>query len=102
MITDTYKDCVIYDGKGWVDSHGEISTLEEVTEVASAEDCMQNACYNHPQCIAFTYIESLQRCDLKTEEQAVTMFDLGNGVISAKSPKYCHFGRCLRNFSILI
>ena len=95
MIADTYEDCVIYDGKGWLDSYGAISTLEEVTDVASADDCMQNACHDHPQCIAFTYIESLQRCDLKTEEQAVIMGDDSTSVMSVKSPKSCHFGRFL-------
>ena len=90
MIAVTYpKDCIIYDGKGWIDSNGGFSDIELVTGVASAEDCMQFNCYNHPQCVAFTYIESIQRCDLKTEAQAVTLDEAPNGVMSAFSPKSC-------------
>ena len=94
MIAVTYpKDCIIYDGKGWADSNGGISEIEQVTGVASAEDCMQFNCYNHPQCVAFTYIASIQRCDLKTEAQAVTLNKYVNGIMSAKSPKSCQSGR---------
>ena len=93
MIAETVEDCIIYDGKGWADSNGGTSTIQQVTGVASAEDCMQFNCYNHPQCVAFTYIESIQRCDLKTEAQAVTLNDAPNGVMSAFSPKFCQSGR---------
>ena len=93
MIAEDIKDCVIYDGKGWLDGNGGISSLDQVYNVPSAEHCMQNACQDNSQCIAFTYIASIERCDLKTEKQAVTLGDFTSGVMSAKSPKSCHSGR---------
>ena len=55
---------------------------------------MLNACKNNDNCIAFTYIAPIERCDLKTEEQAKTLGDFQSGIMSAKS-KSCESGRFL-------
>ena len=89
LFSASIIDCHIYDGKGWQDSSGAINTLEQVSGVPSAQHCMENACYNHSECVAFTYVASLNRCDLKTSAQSVSFGSVPSGIMSARSPKSC-------------
>ena len=59
---------------------------------------MINACYKHPKCVAFTYIENRKICDLKTRAQAVSLFSKRReGIMSVKSPKTCRASLNLKN-----
>ena len=62
---------VIFIGSGWLDSSGEISNLEQVYGT-STDDC-KIACRIISGCVAFTFVSTSNRCDLKNSQQAVTL-----------------------------
>ena len=61
----------IFIGSGWLDSSGQISHLEQVYGT-STDDC-KIACRIKNACVAFTFVSTSNRCDLKNTQQAVTL-----------------------------
>ena len=66
-------DFDIFIGSGWLDSSGQISDLEQVYGT-STDDC-KIACRIKSGCVAFTFVSTSNRCDLKNTQQAVTLLD---------------------------
>ena len=63
----------IFIGSGWLDSSGQISHLEQVYGT-STDDC-KIACRIKSACVAFTFVSTINRCDLKNAQQAVALQD---------------------------
>ena len=62
---------VIFIGSGWLDSSGQISNLEQVYGT-STDDC-KIACRIKSGCVAFTFVSTSNRCDLKNTQQAASL-----------------------------
>jgi len=71
---------VISAGAGWLDSFGKISTLVEVR--GESINACQIACNNYNNCVAFTFVSTEQRCDLKNSQQAITLGVFPDTIIS--------------------
>jgi hypothetical protein len=63
-------------GAGWLNSDGVITTLKEVT--GTNTNACERECKKTPGCVGFTFVSSIDRCDLKTDDQAVEL-DYSNG-----------------------
>ena len=66
---------------GWHNADDKIESLKEVEDIDSIKDC-ENACTNTINCVGFTYIPRISRCDLKSDEMAV-LLDQEEGIVSA-------------------
>ena len=62
----------IFIGSGWLDSSGQTSHLEQVYGTSTTDDC-KIACRIKFTCVAFTFVSTSNRCDLKNAQQAVTL-----------------------------
>ena len=59
-------------GEGWLDQNGEISTLIQIVDQNNMDDC-KTACLATPDCVGFTFVGVISRCDLKNNLQAMTL-----------------------------
>ena len=66
-----------------MDSSGQISTHQSwiVYGSMSTHDC-ENACKIKNGCVGFTFVSTMERCDLKDIQQAVTLKDFPETIIS--------------------
>lgn len=61
-------------GAGWLDGNGQISNYaieDNVNSVKECEELCSHATYFY--CVGFTYVSSEKRCDLKKDENAVSL-----------------------------
>ena len=79
----TLGEFVITIGAGWLDSSGQISTHQSwiVYGSTSTDDC-ENACKIKSGCVGFTFVSTIERCDLKDIQQAVTLMSQPEAIIS--------------------
>ena len=57
---------------GWLDQNGQITTLIEISNQFSVDDC-KTVCLTYSGCVGFTFVGFLSRCDLKNDFQAATL-----------------------------
>ena len=83
IITIHLGEFVITIGAGWLDSSGQISTHQSwiVYGSTSTDDC-ENACKIISGCVGFTFVSTIERCDLKDIQQAVTLISQPEAIIS--------------------
>lgn len=73
-------------GAGWLDEDGQISNYGYEENVDSVKDC-ENLCSSNTwfYCVGFTYVSSEKRCDLKKDENAVSLkTDYPSSIISGE------------------
>ena len=87
-FTDHLENGHIYHGMGWINSADNVTTLKNVYNIITIEGCKKE-CQNNLSCVAFTFITSKKRCDLKDSNQAVK---LKGGFVDGIISGWCQSG----------
>lgn len=85
QLSKVDSNCSFLASTGWKTVDNQISTLEEVRG-SQLSDC-QTACARRNGCVGFTFVSSIGRCDLKTEDQAVFLDNTNDDSIISASLK---------------
>ena len=87
-------------GEGWFDVNGAISNLIKIEDQNSIDDC-KTACLATSDCVGFTFVGVISRCDLKNNLQAMTL-DGGHHSSVVSGKWFTVLGKLLRDYVTVI